>query len=130
LLPSPKDERRGDAVRMSHVEDFQRDVDKAVRVVLSSGIDVERIYLFGSYAYGEPNEMSDIDLYVVLSDESKPRLRAIDAMEKIGMEIFKSDVYNVEVLVGFASDFAARTSLPTLEKTVFDKGVMLYERSA
>ena len=121
---------RIEETRSSRTEDFMRTVDKAVNVILNSGLDVEKIYLFGSYAYGEPNEESDIDLYVVLSDESKPRIRAIDAMEKIGMEIFKSDVYNVEVLAGFEGDFLARASLPTMEKTVFDKGVTLYERTA
>lgn len=122
--------KRIEETRSSRTEDFMRDIDKAVNVILNSGLDVEKIYLFGSYAYGEPNDESDIDLYVVLSDESKPRIRAIDAMEKIGMEIFKSDVYNVEVLAGFEGDFLARASLPTMEKTVFDKGVTLYERTA
>jgi len=31
-------------------------------------IPAEAIYLFGSYAYGTPNEDSDIDIYVVLPD--------------------------------------------------------------
>ena len=117
-------------MRLSHEEDFMKDVEKAVQVILNSGLDVEKIYLFGSYAYGEPNEESDIDLYVVLSDDGGPGVRAIDAMERIGMEIYRSDVYNVEVLAGFEGDFLARASLPTMEKTVFDKGVTLYERTA
>ncbi|SMG30051.1 Nucleotidyltransferase domain-containing protein [Dethiosulfovibrio salsuginis] len=117
-------------MRMDHTKDFLLDIRKAVDAVLKSGLDIEAIYLFGSYAYGEPNEASDIDLYVVLSDDSKSQIRAIDAMEKIGMEIFKSDVYNVEILAGFADDFLSRTSLPTIEKTISDKGVVLYERSA
>lgn len=32
-----------------------------------------KIILFGSYAYGEPNENSDIDLYVVSSDDFMPK---------------------------------------------------------
>ncbi|MGI6783108.1 MAG: nucleotidyltransferase domain-containing protein [Aminivibrio sp.] len=117
-------------MRLSHLKNTRKDLEKAVEVILNSGLDIDRIYLFGSYAYGKPDETSDIDLYVVLSDKSRERLRDVDAMEIIGMEIFRSDVYNVEVLTGFASDFLARASLPTIEKTIFDRGVMLYERSA
>ncbi len=35
-------------------------------------VGVEKIILFGSYAYGEPNENSDIDLYVVTNDDYLP----------------------------------------------------------
>lgn len=33
----------------------------------------EKVVLFGSYAYGHPNEHSDLDLYVVTSDEYTPQ---------------------------------------------------------
>ena len=36
-------------------------------------LDLERVILFGSYAYGTPNEESDIDLYVVTKDEFIPQ---------------------------------------------------------
>lgn len=36
-------------------------------------LDPDRVILFGSYAYGTPNEDSDIDLYVVTKDELIPQ---------------------------------------------------------
>ncbi|MFZ2967795.1 MAG: nucleotidyltransferase domain-containing protein [Sulfuricurvum sp.] len=36
-------------------------------------LNLEKVVLFGSYAYGHPNEHSDIDLYVVTSDEYMPK---------------------------------------------------------
>ncbi len=36
-------------------------------------LDPDKIILFGSYAYGTPNENSDIDLYVVTKDEFIPQ---------------------------------------------------------
>lgn len=36
-------------------------------------INPEKIILFGSYAYGKPNEDSDIDLYVVTNDDFIPQ---------------------------------------------------------
>lgn len=35
-------------------------------------LNPDKIILFGSYAYGEPHSDSDIDLYVVTSDEFMP----------------------------------------------------------
>lgn len=32
----------------------------------------EKVILFGSYAYGKPNEDSDVDLYIVTSDDIMP----------------------------------------------------------
>ena len=36
-------------------------------------LGVERVILFGSYAYGKPHQESDIDLYVVTNDEFVPQ---------------------------------------------------------
>ncbi len=36
-------------------------------------LDLDQVILFGSYAYGNPNEDSDIDLYVVTKDEFIPQ---------------------------------------------------------
>lgn len=36
-------------------------------------LNPERVILFGSYAYGTPNEESDIDLYVVTKDDFIPQ---------------------------------------------------------
>ena len=36
-------------------------------------IDPQKVILFGSYAYGAPNEDSDIDLYVVTKENFVPK---------------------------------------------------------
>lgn len=36
------------------------------------GIDVAKVILFGSYAYGAPSEVSDIDLLVVVNSDFYP----------------------------------------------------------
>ena len=36
-------------------------------------LNPNKIILFGSYAYGKPNENSDIDLYVVTNDDFIPQ---------------------------------------------------------
>jgi predicted nucleotidyltransferase len=42
---------------------------------LVSALKPKRIILFGSHAYGEPTEDSDIDLLVVVTDSDEPRYR-------------------------------------------------------
>lgn len=43
----------------------------------------ERIILFGSYASGTPQEVSDVDLLVVLPFEGKATLKALDIRNKV-----------------------------------------------
>jgi predicted nucleotidyltransferase len=42
---------------------------------LAVTLNPEQIILFGSYAYGEPNEDSDIDFMVIVSHSDEPRYR-------------------------------------------------------
>lgn len=42
---------------------------------LVAALKPEQIILFGSYAYGEPTENSDLDLLVVVSESNEPRYR-------------------------------------------------------
>jgi uncharacterized protein len=42
---------------------------------LVQGLQPEQVILFGSHAYGEPNEDSDIDLLVIVADSDEPRYR-------------------------------------------------------
>jgi len=37
---------------------------QAITDVIKETVDCEKIYLFGSYAYGEPHEDSDLDFYL------------------------------------------------------------------
>ena len=41
---------------------------KLITDTVCSVVDAEKIYLFGSFAYGMPKEDSDFDIYVLLTD--------------------------------------------------------------
>ena len=43
----------------------------------------ERIILFGSYAYGTPNEDSDVDLLVVMPFEGRPVAKSVEVRQAI-----------------------------------------------
>jgi len=49
------------------------DTIKSELVELLKSLDPEKVILFGSYAYGQPTEESDIDLYVVTKDDFIPQ---------------------------------------------------------
>lgn len=53
---------------MIDIENIKLDIVRRLKP-----LDLDRIILFGSYAYGNPNEDSDIDLYVVTKDEFIPQ---------------------------------------------------------
>ena len=43
----------------------------------------QKVILFGSYAYGKPNEDSDIDLLVVMPYEGRNSQKAIEILSKV-----------------------------------------------
>lgn len=99
---------------------------REVTEIIKDTVDCEKIYLFGSYAHGEPGRDSDLDFYVVIPDDAP---RPIEVKRRIYKKIGKSPVrIPVDILAKHASAFAEMSALPTLEKQVAGEGVVLYER--
>ncbi len=105
----------------------QKTLDTAIERIVKA-IDPERIYLYGSYCYGEPQEDSDVDLLVVMSEDCggwERRRVAVDAYRALrGLGI------PAEIKVVTAEQFEERaTWLSTIERVVKRKGRLLYERT-
>lgn len=82
----------------------------------------EKIILFGSYAYGVPNEDSDVDLLVVMEAQQRDRKKSIAIRTAVPIE-FPCDllVYDPQYLqqrCGMEDWFI---------REVVDKGQVLYE---
>ena len=90
------------------------------------GDTCEKIILFGSYAYGTPREESDIDIYVVLKDGSKNPLLA---MEDVYSILGDKRCYAVDVLANYKSRYDVRSKLPSMERVIANKGVVLYDHT-
>lgn len=83
----------------------------------------ERIYLFGSYAYGSPSPHSDMDFLIVVPETTE---RIIDLQRRARKSIGNVDC-GVDVIVRTESDFEHRASWPSnLEATIKSKGKLLY----
>jgi predicted nucleotidyltransferase len=102
------------------------EIPKIKDIILETlGGACEKIILFGSYAYGTPREESDIDIYVVLKDGGR---LPILALQDISVALGKLDDYEpVDVLANYKSRFEWRsTAGPTIERTIANKGIVLY----
>jgi uncharacterized protein len=84
----------------------------------------ERIILFGSYAYGQPTEDSDVDLLVILPFEEMPVQKAIAIRQ--------------QVRAPFPLDLMTRTAVQIQQRLemgdffiqdIMEKGYVLYEAS-
>lgn len=91
---------------------------------LVNALKPEKIYLFGSHAYGQPNDDSDVDLFIVVSDSDIPsRKKAAE-----GYLALREFLFPIEILVVNHSVFDKRSRwLNSTERTVVDKGKLLYE---
>ncbi len=86
--------------------------------------NVNSIYLFGSYAYGEPDEDSDLDICVVTNDTSK---RKIEIMKLIRKSIAKVATMPIDLLVYYSEEFNERAKLDsTMENEILLQGVKIY----
>ena len=82
-----------------------------------------QIYLFGSHAWGQPNEDSDVDLFVIVpeSDQS-PFERALKARQCLrDLRVAKDILVETQAEVDWASRVYA-----SLESEILEKGVRLY----
>ncbi|MCL2410450.1 MAG: nucleotidyltransferase domain-containing protein [Treponema sp.] len=102
---------------------INEEIEKIKEIIINT-IPLERLYLFGSYAYGTPGEDSDYDFYAVVPDNS---IRPLEAIQKIyGATDMKRKP--IDVLAGTTEIFERRSKLLTMEKTISEKGLVLYDR--
>ena len=101
---------------------IQEEIDLIKKSILQN-VPAEAIYLFGSYAYGTPNDGSDIDIYVVVPDDTTG---LIGLQADIRGLLWKKRSVPLDLLIGRSSVFNRRKNGPTIERIVAQKGTMLY----
>lgn len=96
-----------------------------IKDVIINAVPVEKLYLFGSYANGTPNDESDYDFYMVIPDNN---IRPIDAIGDAYMAMRGMKRKPVDILAGTIEIFSRRSKQLTLERKIAREGVLLYER--
>ena len=90
-----------------------------------SGFDPSQVLLFGSHARGAASEWSDVDLLVVMSDETDKRKAAIEIRRSLGDLLVSKDI-----VVTTPDDIARRGHVVgTVLHAAIRDGKILYERS-
>jgi predicted nucleotidyltransferase len=102
---------------------IQAELDTIKELIINT-IPVEQIYLFGSHAYGDPHETSDLDLYVVLKDDAETR--EFDAEVKILGAIGKIKTRPVDIIANKKSKYLRLTTGPTMERKIAREGIKIY----
>ena len=94
--------------------------------MIRDAVDVDEIYLFGSYAYGSPNSDSDYDLCVVIPDSE---MRPVEAVKKIRRALYPVQSNPMDVVVYHSSGFMERQRSASMERKIAREGVLLYEQA-
>jgi predicted nucleotidyltransferase len=101
-------------------DSIKAELDKYVQFI-SSLSGVLQIYLFGSYANGEPCVNSDIDLMIIVENDLDPFKTAY----KIRRGLTDTDLA-LDILVNRKSAFEEASLNSLLQKSIKENGVLLY----
>jgi predicted nucleotidyltransferase len=90
---------------------------------LAAEMEPDRIILFGSYAWGSPDEDSDLDLLVIVPhSDQPPTLRAVRAHRCL-----RGIPFPVDVLVKTRAEVERGSHVPaSLVSEVLERGKVLY----
>ena len=108
---------------MNDISSIKQELDEITKIIANT-VPVEAIYLFGSYAYGTPHKDSDLDLYIVFSDDMP--LREIDAIHSIRAAMTPIKTKPIDFLGLKQNRFLDRKIYATLERKIAREGIKLY----
>ena len=105
--------------KMDKKEEIKLLVNKILQI-----LKTKKIILFGSYAYGTPDEESDIDLCIITNENQ----RKLDIMRKIRRALIPIITHPLDILVYNEKEFYERADLKnTFEYEILNEGISLYE---
>jgi len=107
---------------MEDINDKLEIIKKAILMF----VPAEKIYLFGSYAYGRPNKNSDIDIYVVIPDDFNKRIS--NTMGEIAGYLRQYKIFRIDLFLVENKRFYFYVENSSFEETIYNKGILLYER--
>lgn len=97
---------------------------EAITEQIATEFQPERILLFGSYAYGEPDPDSDVDLLVIMDTP----LREVDQAVVIGQRLRHS--FGLDLFVRTPSNLKHRIAMGDwFLREVVGRGRVIYERN-
>jgi predicted nucleotidyltransferase len=105
------------------MHDFAEQIAE-IKASILKYVPAKCIYLFGSHAYGKPTEKSDIDIYIVTPDNID---NFSEVYTKIIVDLSDKEIFFIDLLLTKESMFDSRKENHLFEKTIFQKGKIIYE---
>ena len=101
---------------------IQEELAVIIQAIVSN-TKIETVFLFGSWAYGEPKENSDLDIYLVIPDND---VDIFDLNATIRFALYKKLSLPLDLVIAKKSVFEWRSKALTLESIIAKQGVRIY----
>jgi predicted nucleotidyltransferase len=101
---------------------IQKELTTIIQAI-TSNTKIETIFLFGSWAYGNPKPDSDLDIYLVIPDSETD---ICDLNAEIRFALYKKLSHPLDLVIAKKSVFERRSKTFTLENTIAKQGVRIY----
>lgn len=109
---------------MHRIETLTEEILREMVRRIVEAVDPEKIILFGSHAYGQPHEASDLDLLVIMPSDKSRWQRSIPIYNALRGFLIPKDV-----VVYTPEEVAEWSEVPqAFITTAFHKGIVLYEK--
>ena len=99
---------------------YQKEIKKITKQIVEN-YHPEKIILFGSYAWGKPNENSDVDMFIVKNTRKDPMQRCYEVRKDI------DSLFPLDILVFNSEEIKKRLKINDffVEK-IINNGKVLY----
>jgi len=101
---------------------IQAELETIIQAI-TSNTKIEDLFLFGSWASGEPKPNSDLDIYLVIPDSD---IDICDLNAEIRFALYKKLTLPLDLVISKKSVFERRSKALTLESTIAKQGVRIY----
>jgi len=108
------------------VHNMQTNIQAELETIIQAitlNTKIEDIFLFGSWAYGEPKPDSDLDIYLVIPDSD---IDICDLNAEIRFALYKKLSFPLDLVIAKKSVFERRSKALTLESTIAKQGVRIH----
>ena len=103
-------------------ENIQEELATLIQTI-ASNTKIESIFLFGSWAYGEPKPESDLDIYLVIPDNDTD---ICELNAEIRFALYKKLTLPLDLVIAKKSVFERRSKFLTLESIIAKQGLRIY----
>ena len=99
-----------------------------IKDIILNTVECEKIFLFGSFAYGSCHDGSDYDIYIVLKNENE---NPVFVEQNIYRNLSKREGQHtpIDLVAENKKKFSNLCELPTMERKIVREGILLYDNA-